>query len=174
MKAADDEQLFARTIACPIGQLYAIGSAEGLRSLDWRVPASAVRGAETGAEVGLLDAVEEQLAAYFAGSLRIFDLPLDPVGTDFQREAWRALRRIPYGETRSYAEQAALIGRPRAVRAVGAANSKNPISIIVPCHRVIGSDGTLTGFAGGLAAKRFLLGLESSRGEFALRPAGDL
>ena len=173
MDAADDPQLFAQALACPIGDLYAVASAAGLRSLDWRVPAKVNRPPETAAEVGLLRALGEQLAAYFAGSLRTFDLPLDPVGTDFQLAAWQALRRIPYGETRSYAEQAAIIGRPRAVRAVGAANSRNPISIIVPCHRVIGSDGTLTGFAGGLAAKRFLLGLESSQGEFTLRSTGE-
>jgi methylated-DNA-[protein]-cysteine S-methyltransferase len=101
-----------------------------------------------------------QLRAYFAGELRTFDLPLAPEGTPFQRAVWEALRAIPYGTTCSYADLARRIGRPAAVRAVGAANGKNPLPIVVPCHRVIGSDGTLTGYAGGLSVKRALLALE--------------
>jgi methylated-DNA-[protein]-cysteine S-methyltransferase len=99
----------------------------------------------------------EQLGEYFAGDRTVFDLPLAPTGTPFQLEAWEALRRIPFGETRSYSGQAAIIGKPTAVRAIGAANGRNPISIVVPCHRVIGANGSLTGFAGGLEAKRWLL-----------------
>jgi methylated-DNA-[protein]-cysteine S-methyltransferase len=102
----------------------------------------------------------EQLNQYFAGERTAFDLPLAPIGTPFQLEAWEALRRIPFGETRSYAGQAAIIGKPTAVRAIGAANGRNPISIVVPCHRVIGANGSLTGFAGGLDAKRWLLNHE--------------
>lgn len=102
----------------------------------------------------------EQLEAYFQGRRRSFDLPLAPQGTAFQREAWEALRRIPYGETRSYGEQAQSIDRPRAVRAVGAANGANPISIVVPCHRVIGRDGSLTGYGGGVERKAWLLAFE--------------
>lgn len=98
-----------------------------------------------------------QLAAYFAGALRRFDLPLAPEGTPFQQAVWAALCEIPYGRTITYAELARRIGRPRAVRAVGAANGRNPLPIVVPCHRVIGSDGTLTGYAGGLAVKEALL-----------------
>jgi methylated-DNA-[protein]-cysteine S-methyltransferase len=98
-----------------------------------------------------------QLEEYFAGTRRDFDLPLAPHGTGFQLAAWRALRDIPFGETRSYAAQARAIGRPEAVRAVGAANGRNPISIIVPCHRVVGADGSLTGYGGGLDRKRWLL-----------------
>ncbi len=98
-----------------------------------------------------------QLATYFAGELRSFDLPLAPAGTDFQRAVWRALLDIPFGETRSYADIARAIGNPAAVRAVGLANGRNPISIVVPCHRVIGSDGSLTGYGGGLDRKRGLL-----------------
>src|SRR5437899_10516473 len=102
-----------------------------------------------------------QLRAYFAGELREFDLPLDMHGTDFQLRVWRELARIPYGETRSYSQIAAAIGAPQAVRAVGAANGANPIPIIVPCHRVIGSNGALTGFGGGISVKRWLLDHEA-------------
>ena len=101
--------------------------------------------------------VRRELDAYFAGRLRVFTTPIALHGTDFQKAVWQALLRIPYGETRSYGQQAAMIGRPRATRAVGAANGRNPISIIVPCHRVVGSDGTLTGYGGGMDNKRLLL-----------------
>jgi len=104
-----------------------------------------------------------QLQAYFAGSCRRFDLPLDFAGTAFQRQVWTALLTIPFGETRSYSDIARQIGSPLAVRAVGAANGRNPISIIAPCHRVIGASGSLTGFAGGLAAKQYLLALEGRK-----------
>ena len=103
-----------------------------------------------------------QLQAYFAGELQSFDVPLEIVGTDFQKRVWNALRTIPYGQTRSYGEIASQIGAPRAVRAVGAANGRNPIPIIVPCHRVIGASGSLVGFGGGLGWKRLLLGLEAT------------
>jgi methylated-DNA-[protein]-cysteine S-methyltransferase len=103
----------------------------------------------------------EQLNQYFAGTRREFDLPLAPVGTPFQLACWRALAEIPYGETRSYGQQADRIGKPDRARAVGAANGANPIAIILPCHRVIGADGSLTGFGGGLETKRRLLDLEA-------------
>ena len=103
-----------------------------------------------------------QLQAYFAGKLRKFELPLNPQGTEFQQSAWRALLDIPYGETRSYADVTRAIDRPKAVRAVGAANGQNPISIVIPCHRVVGSNGHLTGFGGGLDVKQQLLTLEGS------------
>lgn len=103
-----------------------------------------------------------QLGDYLAGRRRDFDLPLDPVGTEFQRLCWQALRDIPYGETRSYGQQARNIGRPSAVRAVGRANHDNPIGVIIPCHRVLGADGSLTGYAGGLPMKQFLLELEGA------------
>ncbi len=105
----------------------------------------------------LLARVAAQLAEYFAGERREFDLPVAPRGSGFQERVWRALVEIPFAETRSYGELARAIGRPAASRAVGSANSKNPISIIVPCHRVIGASGELTGYAGGMAAKRWLL-----------------
>lgn len=107
-------------------------------------------------------AAARQLADYFGGQLTEFDLPLAPAGTDFQRRVWAALQTIPYGQTWSYAQLAEKIGRASAVRAVGLANSKNPIAVVIPCHRVIGSDGSLTGYGGGLDRKRFLLDLEST------------
>lgn len=103
-----------------------------------------------------------QLTDYFAGTRRDFDLPLLQAGTDFQQQVWRALQAIPYGQTRSYADIARQIGSPAAVRAVGAANGRNRIAIVIPCHRVIGADGTLTGYAGGLDRKEVLLKLEGS------------
>ena len=105
-------------------------------------------------------AAVQQLAAYFAGELTSFDLPIAPTGTDFQRSVWTALQSIPYGQTWSYAQLADKIGKPAAVRAVGLANGRNPVAIVIPCHRVIGSDGSLTGYGGGLDRKRFLLDLE--------------
>ena len=104
-----------------------------------------------------------QLAAYFAGQLREFDLPLAPCGTPFQRRVWAALRDIPYGETRSYGEIARAVGCPGGARAVGLANNRNPIAIVIPCHRVIGADGSLVGYGGGLDVKRALLRLEGMR-----------
>jgi methylated-DNA-[protein]-cysteine S-methyltransferase len=104
---------------------------------------------------------QRQLEAYFAGELTTFDLPLAPRGTPFQEKVWQALRTIPYGKTASYRDVAVQVGNPTAVRAVGAANGRNPISIIVPCHRVIGADGSLTGYGGGMERKRWLLDLES-------------
>jgi methylated-DNA-[protein]-cysteine S-methyltransferase len=112
---------------------------------------------------GLVDAVAEQLDAYFAGTLTEFDIPLHLDGTAFHRQVWSELLRIPYGTTLSYGELAERIGRPQAVRAVGRANGQNPIAIIVPCHRVIGSDGSLTGYGGGLETKQRLLELERIR-----------
>jgi methylated-DNA-[protein]-cysteine S-methyltransferase len=108
----------------------------------------------------VLAAAREQLAEYFAGERRDFDLPLKPAGTAFQRAVWEALRDIPYGETAGYGELAGRLGRPGAARAVGLANGRNPIAIVVPCHRVIGAAGALTGYGGGLERKRYLLELE--------------
>jgi methylated-DNA-[protein]-cysteine S-methyltransferase len=110
----------------------------------------------------VLPAVRAQLAGYFAGTLQEFDLPLTVAGTPFQQKVWKALTTIPYGERWSYRELAEAIGKPKAVRAVGLANGRNPVSIVVPCHRVVGADGSLTGYGGGLPAKQFLLDLERS------------
>ena len=114
----------------------------------------------------LIDEARRQLVAYFAGRLRAFDLPLVPNGTDFQRRVWNALREIPFGTTISYAALARRVSNAAAVRAVGAANGRNPIPIIIPCHRVIGSSGSLTGFGGGLVRKQWLLRHEGAQGEF--------
>ena len=113
----------------------------------------------------LLAQAVDQLEAYFSGERTAFDLPLDAEGTVFQRSVWEALRRIPYGETRSYGQIAEAIGKPKAGRAVGMANHRNPIAIIIPCHRVIGSDGSLVGYGGGLNVKTFLLRLEQGISE---------
>ena len=159
--------LTRREIGTPLGPMYAFASERGLRALIFEGSDPAANGVlgevleGRGSEV--LRACSEQLAAYFCGALRRFDLPLDPVGTDFQRQIWAALQQIPYGQTWSYAQQAASIGRPSAVRAIGAANGRNPLTIVVPCHRVIGRGGALTGFAGGLDRKRALLELEGAR-----------
>ena len=110
----------------------------------------------------LLDRAEAELAEYFAGERRTIDLPLVLHGTPFQKRCWEALLSIPYGETRTYGQQAEAIGKPKASRAVGGANHHNPVSIIVPCHRVIGADGSLTGYGGGMEVKRFLLELEGA------------
>lgn len=110
----------------------------------------------------LLQRAAQQLTEYFAARRRTFDLPLRPQGTAFQQAAWSALCDIPYGQTRTYAQQAAAIGRPKACRAVGMANHCNPLPLFIPCHRVIGAGGKLTGYAGGLAIKRFLLELEQA------------
>lgn len=120
-------------------------------------------GSPAGERDELLDRAIEEVDEYFAGKRTEFSIPLAAEGTPFQREVWNALRAIPFGETRSYADVAQAIGKPRAVRAVGAANGKNPLGIVVPCHRVIGADGSLTGYAGGMSRKKFLLDLERQR-----------
>jgi len=130
----------------------------GLRAIEF-VPKREPAGPRDG-QHALLRETERQLRAYFAGRLRAFDLPLEPLGTDFQQRVWHELLDIPYGETRSYGEIARRIGAPAAVRAVGAANGANPLPIVVPCHRVIGAGGKLVGYGGGLPLKRRLLALE--------------
>jgi len=122
------------------------------------------------AELSILERAREQLDQYFAGTRLNFDLPLDLVGTDFQRNVWKGLCAIGFGETISYGELARRIGNPKAVRAVGLANGRNPVSIVVPCHRVIGADGSMTGYGGGIDRKRFLLALESRAVGHATRP----
>jgi methylated-DNA-[protein]-cysteine S-methyltransferase len=155
---------FAYTIfPSPVGALKLVASENGVAAILWENDrADRVRlGAMTEQpEHPILAETARQLREYFAGTRTRFDLPLDFRGTDFQKSVWAALLTIPAGETRSYAEIAQQVGRPAACRAVGAANGKNPLSIIAPCHRVIGSDGSLTGFAGGLEGKKYLLELE--------------
>ena len=149
-----------RTSETPIGALTLTASADAVTAV--RFGAQGARDASA-----LLDAAEAQLHEYFARTRRTFDLPLDPRGTAFELRVWAALRTIPYGETRSYGAIAAAIGSPRAARAVGMANHRNPLPILIPCHRVIGADGSLTGYAGGLETKRRLLdaGLLVQQGE---------
>ena len=151
-------------ISTPLGPLHAYVSERGLRALLFAGSAAEQNGV-TGEVVedpenAVIRACAAQVQAYFARELRDFELPLDPVGTVFQLSAWWALREIPYGQTSSYARQASAMGRPTAARAVGAANRRNPLTIILPCHRVLGSNGKLTGFASGLENKRALLRLE--------------
>jgi methylated-DNA-[protein]-cysteine S-methyltransferase len=147
------------SVASPVGPLRLIARDDGalthLLFVDDRLPAPP--GADLRADAAPFRDVIGQLEAYFAGARPAFDVPLAPAGTPFQRDAWMALRAIPYGQTRSYSEQAAALGRPRAIRAVGAANGRNPLAIVVPCHRVVGSGGSLTGYGGGLDRKRWLL-----------------
>lgn len=151
-------------IPSPLGPLTLEVSDRGLRSITWHSPDNPVPdNALRHADERLFTEVRRQLAAYFAGRLRQFDIPLDLQGTPFQLQAWQALQQIPYGETISYGEQARWIGNPSAVRAIGLANGRNPVSIIVPCHRVIGKSGRLTGYGGGLDRKRFLLELEHGK-----------
>ncbi|QOH69905.1 methylated-DNA--[protein]-cysteine S-methyltransferase [Pseudomonas juntendi] len=147
----------------PVGTLTLVARGDRLAAVLWenerenRVRLGALHSDD---QCTVLLETARQLGEYFSGKRRQFELPLDFAGTGFQRQVWAALLAIPFGETRSYAEIARQVGNPGAVRAVGAANGRNPISIIAPCHRVIGSSGNLTGFAGGLAAKRYLLALE--------------
>ena len=150
--------MISTTIATPLGTLQLISDGESLVKIafpDWHydVPECTV-------ENPALAKTRAQLDEYFAGNRQHFDLPLAPSGTTFQKTVWAALSEIPFGEVHSYGDIAKGVGRPSAVRAVGAANGRNPLPIVVPCHRVIGTDGSLTGFAGGLERKRQLLTLE--------------
>ena len=147
--------------ASPIGQLLLAGSADGLQVIGFPQGDKARR-ADSGWERydQLFKKTARQLNEYFAGERREFELELTPEGTKFQVQVLEALRGIPYGETRTYRDIAEAVGRPKAVRAVGNANGRNPLPIVIPCHRVIGSDGSLTGFGGGIEIKRYLLDLE--------------
>ena len=161
---------FTKTIASPVGPLKLVASDAGLVAIIWhddRPGRVRLGDLEEAPDHPVLLHAERELGEYFAGERTSFSVPLDMVGTDFQKAVWNALLTIPFGETRSYGEIARQVGRPTAFRAVGAANGQNPLSIIAPCHRVIGSDGSLTGFGGGLPAKQYLLGLEGHRDLFA-------
>ena len=152
-----------KRIPSPVGALTLVATERGLAAVLWeheRVGRVRVGLDHEDTSHPVLLEAERQLGEYFAGRRTTFALALDPQGTAFQQAVWNALRTIPFGETRSYAEIARQIGRPSAVRAVGAANGRNPLSIVTPCHRVIGTDGRLTGFAGGLDTKAYLLRLE--------------
>ena len=144
------------SVPSPIGKLWLQEEDGALVRVSFQPDAASQAEEET----PLLGQAKQQLAEYFAGQRQAFDLPLRMQGTPFQQKVWAALREIPYGETRSYGQIAAQVGNPKAGRAVGMANNRNPIAIIVPCHRVIGANGSLTGYAGGLSVKQELLALE--------------
>jgi len=157
--------LYSTTHQTPVGDLTLIASDQGLRAILW--PKESARRAgianrpRRGPDHRILKQTAAQLDEYFAGTRRSFDIPLDLEGTPFQVAAWRALASIPFGGTTSYGQQAAALGIPTAARALGAANRANPVCIVLPCHRVIGADGSLTGFAGGLPTKQWLLDHEA-------------
>ncbi len=160
-------------IDSPVGPLFLAADASGLRAIEFRDNRHPVRRREDWREGDspILRQARAQLQEYFAGRRRTFELPLSPQGTPFQRSVWMALATIPYGQTLSYAGLAARLGRPSAMRAVGAANGRNPLPIVLPCHRVIGANGALTGFGGGLPTKQYLLKLEGALpAEFDLFP----
>ena len=150
-----------RFIDSPIGRLLIGGDGKRLQVIQFPGPAR-TPGPDWQRDDHAFAQAERQLSEYFAGQRRQFDLPLAPNATPFQSRVLAALQNIPYGETRSYSDIARTIGKPKAVRAVGAANAKNPLPVVIPCHRVIGKDGSLTGFGGGLPTKRYLLNLEQS------------
>jgi methylated-DNA-[protein]-cysteine S-methyltransferase len=158
--------LFYKEMKSPVGKLKLVASSRALVGVLWE------QERPNRVKLGIMSLdprhpilleTERQLSEYFVGKRTCFDLPLDLNGTEFQKKVWQALREIPFGTTKSYLDLARAIGSPTASRAVGAANGKNPLSIVVPCHRVVGTDGTLTGFAGGLETKAALLALEAGR-----------
>lgn len=164
MKTLITETLFATAMDTPLGEVRLVASEAGLRAVLWnchepeRVPFGGATLVEE--RTPILDEAARQFGEYLVHERTVFDVPLDPVGTPFQQAAWSILRQIPYGETITYGEQARRLGDVKATRAVGAANGRNPLSVIVPCHRVIGADGKLVGFAGGLDTKAWLLAHE--------------
>ena len=156
--------ILCRRIDSPVGPLMLAAGDDGLRHIEFREnrhPAN--RSDWHGGDSPVLPAAEAQLREYFAGERRAFDLPLAPRGTPFQLQVWQALAGIPYGSTVSHAQLAQAVGNPEAMRAVGAANGRNPLPIVLPCHRVIGADGSLTGYGGGLARKAWLLRHEGAQ-----------
>jgi len=156
--------LFYKEIESPVGKLKLVASSNAMVAVLWereRPNRVKLDTATLAPQHPILLETERQLVEYFSGGRTEFDLPLQPDGSEFQKKVWRALREIPFGQTRSYLDLARAIGSSKAPRAVGTANSKNPLSIIVPCNRVVGSDGSLTGFAGGVETKAALLALET-------------
>jgi methylated-DNA-[protein]-cysteine S-methyltransferase len=150
-------------VKSPIGPILLAGDEEGLKHVNFMKGKKKIEVSDDWVEnEEFFREISGQLEAYFSGKLKSFDIKLAPEGTEFQKSVWKALCEIPYGETRSYKDIAVSIGKPKAYRAVGLANNRNPIAIIVPCHRVIGADGKITGYAGGLDVKEFLLKLEEN------------
>lgn len=158
---ASAKSLVQTRIKTPTGTLYLTASSMGLAGLGWS-PMKGAKGAKDGEEVRILEKAKEQLEQYFAGQRQDFDLPLDLEGTEFQKKVWKALQTIPFGKTISYAQLAKKVGSPKAFRAVGGANGRNPVAIVVPCHRVIAANGAIGGFSGGLDKKEVLLALEQN------------
>lgn len=160
----NEVQYFSKIIDSPVGKLKLIGSSKGLHSISWlsdKPPKFNLPEITENNSYALFSEVEKQLNEYFQGERKDFDIKLDlGYGTSFQQKVWDALTKIPYGEVRTYGQQAVLVGSPKAVRAVGSANGRNLIPIIIPCHRVIASGGKLGGFGGGLENKKILLELE--------------
>jgi len=156
--------LFYKEIESPVGKLKLVASANALVAVLWeqeRPERVKLEPMKVTPQQPILVETERQLSQYFSGIRTEFDLPIEPNGSNFQKKVWQALRGIPFGETRSYLDLAEAVGSPNACRAVGAANGKNPLAIVVPCHRVVGANGALTGFAGGLEKKAKLLALEA-------------
>jgi methylated-DNA-[protein]-cysteine S-methyltransferase len=151
----------------PIGKFTLVSNGKALTHLDFEKTKTPAPKHPRGGDK-ILDAARRELDLYFAGKLKRFSVAVEPEGTPFQRQCWAALQKIPYGQTRTYGEQAKIIGNPKAMRAVGLANGRNPIAVIIPCHRVIGADGGLTGFGGGLPRKKFLLDLEAGTADLLL------
>lgn len=152
----------SRVVSTPIGRLTLVASEDGLQEVIFGVKKFVKNSKVSVVAKKNLDLAEKQLREYFVGKRKKFSIKLDISGTKFQTATWRSLATIPYGQTISYAQQAKLVRKPRAFRAVGSANGKNPVAIVLPCHRVVASDGTLGGYGGGLAIKRKLLALEKS------------
>jgi methylated-DNA-[protein]-cysteine S-methyltransferase len=156
--------IFYQYMDSPVDPLLLAADEEGLLLIEFHTPRHPMSRLQDWVEGDnpILEATRKQLDEYFTGSRKEFDLPLSPQGTPFQKEVWHTLATIPYGHTISYAQLAQRVGKPTAMRAVGAANGRNPLPIVLPCHRVIGADGSLTGFGGGLPTKQFLLQLEGA------------
>lgn len=156
---------YCDSIDTPAGRLYLTADEKALLRLTWD-GGSVPKGAACERN-GILDQAVRELTEYFAGERTRFNVPVRTEGTPFQQAVWKALETIPYGQTRTYGELARLVGKPNAARAIGMANHSNPVAIIIPCHRVIGANGKLTGFAGGLSAKEYLISLERTHGSRA-------
>lgn len=160
--------MISTTYHSPVGKLTLISNGQALAHLQFENPRYAYAPAPAGSD-SVLDLARRELDEYFQAARSHFTVPVAPAGTAFQRQCWAALQQIPYGATRTYGQQANAIGAPKAVRAVGLANGRNPISIIIPCHRVIGANGALTGYGGGMPRKQFLLDLEAGAARLALK-----
>lgn len=159
--ASDNEPRFMRTVATPAGELRIVTNEHAVLEVSFHPDEAGLSPTPAGRGPVVLDQAADQLVAYFLGDLRAFDLPLEPEGTEFQQRVWNELGRIPFGSTISYLELAKRLGDPKCIRAAASANGRNPMAIVIPCHRVVGSNGELTGYAGGLSRKKYLLDWEA-------------